>query len=364
MFDWLLNIYLNVLFNKEVLFNNPTGSEVVTVLKLVSLAMLIYNLGKFIIHYLFYKDLIKNHIQITGNLYPNFRNLVADLSKKVGLSEIPNLYLFADNKPLVFTIGTLKPAIFISPTLINRLNIDEMSAVLAHELSHIMNSDNLFIKFVKFLKTLIPVSVIMVFGYHITMDTQSPLFWYLLTFIVILSYKLFYQERAIYKRELDCDDNTVNILKDPLLLASSIIKVWKTGKHLPMYNWRMSIASVRPFADSSMSNDSRIKRLINYKKSMFGKVIRTIINLGLVTIFSLVIFFAWEMNASNTYAGVSVVNGKIMTMFSIQSDSNRMAMISINSKSSDVILKKFIGSTLHDSKPSFKFSNKILIEKK
>ncbi|MBW4697775.1 MAG: M56 family metallopeptidase [Aphanocapsa lilacina HA4352-LM1] len=68
---------------------------------------------------------------------------VAPLAAQMGLTGLPRVYLVAVDAPLALTIGVLRPRIYLSSWLVERLSAVEIEQVLAHELAHIARSDNL-----------------------------------------------------------------------------------------------------------------------------------------------------------------------------------------------------------------------------
>jgi hypothetical protein len=154
---------------------------------------------------------------------------------------------------------------------------------------------------------LIPSALILFFGRTILHNEYTQLFWYLLAFVILLSNKLFVYEGFNSDRETSCDDLTLKIINDPLLLAESIMKVWEAGKDLPVYNWRLSFASVRPFAAGNSDYKGRIKRLVNYRKPYFKIVFKKLAILSLAGFFIPLSVFIWDYNTGNFKAGMEFI---------------------------------------------------------
>ena len=75
---------------------------------------------------------------------PELSRIIRQLSERGGLSTIPQLYYIPNRLLNAFATGNQKdPAIAITHGLLSRLSLRELSGVLAHELSHIRNKDNL-----------------------------------------------------------------------------------------------------------------------------------------------------------------------------------------------------------------------------
>jgi len=244
---------------------------------------------------------------------PEFYRLVRKLAGEIDLKKIPALFYFSDKKPLIFTIGILRPAVFISPRLLSDLNYSELTAVMTHELTHIKRNDGLYNRIMQFIPALIPTVLILLFGRTIMQDMYTQLFWYLLTFVLLLSYKLFIYEGFNRDRETSCDDLTLKIINDPLLLAESIMKVWEAGKELPVYNWRLGLASVRPFAAGNSGYQGRVKRLINYRKPYVKIFIKKLAILSFAAGFIPLSVFIWDYNTGRITGGMDFIfeNDKI-----------------------------------------------------
>ncbi len=297
--------------NLQILFNNPGGSLVISIVKFISAVFISYYVIKLLYNFLLFQNLKKKYGKINTADHAEFSNLLTELCKKIGLNRIPDIYYFADKNPLIFAYGLLRPAVFISPKLLSTLNYGELKAVLTHELTHINRYDSLIIFLTKFVQALIPLAIITSFGYEIISEEQTPFFWYLLTFILLLSYQLFIKEKIIYQRELTCDDLTLNVIGDPLLLAESIVKVWQESRRLPAYKWQMNFALVSPFASEGVSNNGRIKRLLNYKRPVYKVFFRNVMKYALTGMFVISSVFFIEFLFTDVHAMIFYENDKI-----------------------------------------------------
>lgn len=74
--------------------------------------------------------------------YSDLYRLVADLSLRANLDVVPQLYRIPSPAPNAMTVGTKRDAsIALSDGLLRLLDRAELTAVLAHEISHIKNDD-------------------------------------------------------------------------------------------------------------------------------------------------------------------------------------------------------------------------------
>lgn len=76
---------------------------------------------------------------------PDLVNIVGELAKRADLEKTPQLYYIPSNAINAFATGqSPNAAIAITQGLLNQLNPREITGVLAHEMSHIMNNDAKF----------------------------------------------------------------------------------------------------------------------------------------------------------------------------------------------------------------------------
>ena len=79
----------------------------------------------------------------TMNDLPEILNIVKEMSLAAGIPTPPRVYVVKDSDPNAFTIGTIptESSIVVTSGLIALLNREELQGVIAHEMSHIRNSD-------------------------------------------------------------------------------------------------------------------------------------------------------------------------------------------------------------------------------
>jgi len=312
MSEWFLDISLYLITNIQVLLINPTGSVTITILKMFCIMLLLRFGIKLILHCHALVRLKKKF-----NVYDKFniqhiRPLFSSLCKKNKMRRMPSLHLFSDSKPLIFSIGTFRPAVFLSPRLIFDLSPDELRAALIHELKHIKRHDSAWLWLFDFFLSLIPVVIIVLFGFLIIFHIVSPYPFIMLAVFSVLFFSVNVKKRLIFSREKTCDDLTIQMIKDPLLLASTLVKVWRIGSRLPRYNFMGSLFQVRPFITSTKSLEQRIKRLTDYKHppgmTRFKKVL---VCLSVIAFAAVSIFF-WEFSSFYMKANIKSGEGRIL----------------------------------------------------
>ena len=84
---------------------------------------------------------------ITKDVHPQLFNIVEEMTLAASLPKVPKIYIINDPAPNAFATGR-KPetaSVAVTAGLLGRLNRDELQGVIAHEISHIVHRDILFI---------------------------------------------------------------------------------------------------------------------------------------------------------------------------------------------------------------------------
>lgn len=87
--------------------------------------------------------------EITHDSHPQLFNIVEEMKIAANLPTMPKIFIIPDQTPNAFATGT-KPqncAIAVTAGLLGKLNRDELQGVIAHEMSHILNRDVLFMTY-------------------------------------------------------------------------------------------------------------------------------------------------------------------------------------------------------------------------
>ena len=87
--------------------------------------------------------------KVSYNVHPQLFNVVEEMKLAANLPVMPDIYIIPEEAPNAFAVGK-KPeycAIAVTAGLLERLNRDELQGVIAHEMSHILNRDVLFMTF-------------------------------------------------------------------------------------------------------------------------------------------------------------------------------------------------------------------------
>lgn len=87
--------------------------------------------------------------EVTKEVHPQLFNIVEEMKISASLPAMPKVYIINDLAPNAFATG-MKPensAVAVTAGLLARLNRDELQGVVAHEVSHIVNRDVMFMTF-------------------------------------------------------------------------------------------------------------------------------------------------------------------------------------------------------------------------
>jgi heat shock protein HtpX len=84
---------------------------------------------------------------VTHDVHPQLFNIVEEMKIAAGLPAMPKIYIINDPAPNAFATGRSPKTASVAVTagLLGRLNRDELQGVIAHEISHIVHRDILFI---------------------------------------------------------------------------------------------------------------------------------------------------------------------------------------------------------------------------
>jgi heat shock protein HtpX len=84
---------------------------------------------------------------VTHDVHPQLFNIVEEMKIAAGLPAMPKIYIINDPAPNAFATGRSPRSASIAVTagLLGRLNRDELQGVVAHEMSHILHRDILYI---------------------------------------------------------------------------------------------------------------------------------------------------------------------------------------------------------------------------
>lgn len=84
---------------------------------------------------------------VTHDVHPQLFNIVEEMKIAAGLPVMPKVYIINDPAPNAFATGRSPKSASVAVTagLLTRLNRDELQGVVAHEISHILHRDILYV---------------------------------------------------------------------------------------------------------------------------------------------------------------------------------------------------------------------------
>ncbi|MFQ5675418.1 MAG: M56 family metallopeptidase [bacterium] len=306
MFEWLAEQYLKLVLNYKILLGNPSGCGTVELLRLFTFTLLVIFLFKLSAHLFIFNYLKRKFSRYSAQSHPGLFQLFEKAVQKVGLKKVPPLYQFRNENPLIFTIGSLRPAIFMAPQMAEKLKTDELEAALVHELTHIKRRDNLLIWFLEIFFLSIPILFVQVFAISFIFSIEYSVYAILGSLIVLTIFKAFLWKRIVFMRELSCDDLSVDKIKNPLILASSLVNVWRLAKRVPKYRWQTGLSFTQTLLPARLSLDSRIERLLHYRRPWFKFFLGRAAKVVLLVLALSASLFLWQFHAQY---GATVIAG-------------------------------------------------------
>jgi len=158
---------------------------------------------------------------------------------------VPTIHLVRQNAPVAFTLGLLKPKIYLSSGMMEVLSTDEIVAVLCHEWAHILRRDNLWNWTVRLLRDLL----FFLPGNHVLWQSM------------------------IASQDEACDAMAAEMTHEPLTLARALVKVaaaWGSHKR-PI---KLAVAS--PFALAQASPRLRVEQMIRISDASLAGADRSV----------------------------------------------------------------------------------------
>lgn len=209
--------------------------------------------------------------------------ILHDLSRRADLKVLPSLYYIPGSMIKALTTGSGKNAVIgISEGLVNELNVKEIYAVMAHEISHIRNNDTRVLGFATFaghitnlfsllgiLFLVLNLPLILIKGY-----TINWLFILILVFSPNLSF--LFQLALSRAREYAADLGAVELMGEPDSLITALAKIENYQNRLLIRNFWIPYPRYpeESFMSTHPSTKKRIKRLLeisNRHKPLYGK---------------------------------------------------------------------------------------------
>lgn len=144
---------------------------------------------------------------------------------------LPPIRVLPLDQPLAFTVGLLRPRIYVADGLLALLSEEEALAVFCHELAHVYRRDNLWNWLIRLLRDMAWFLPFSHAGWHLMVHSQDEA----------------------------CDAMAVRLTGDPLSLARALVKVagaWGTAD-------TRGLVAATPFALARADVRSRVAQMIS-----------------------------------------------------------------------------------------------------
>lgn len=166
--------------------------------------------------------------------YPKLFNIVQEMSIASGLSTMPDIYIIDEDSPNAFACGKdhKTASIVVTKGLLARLNRDELQAVVAHEISHIVNRDILYLMYTScLLGCMVFISDFVIKFLRSCSNRRSfnggaiyIIPFVLISVVLVALSKIFYFCLS-KKREYLADACAVQYTRNPMALANALRKI-------------------------------------------------------------------------------------------------------------------------------------------
>ncbi len=166
---------------------------------------------------------------LNENEAPGLHLLVEKLAAEMGIPK-PRIAVVQNDMPNAFATGRNRSHAVVAVTtgILNRLNEDELEAVLAHELSHVKNRDMFVVTFASFLVSIISYVIYFAFAMFFSGDNRgrgaSMLGW-LVSMLFANTIGLIIINTISRYREYGADRGSALTTKNPDWLISALRKI-------------------------------------------------------------------------------------------------------------------------------------------
>jgi len=209
---------------------------------------------------------------------PTYYHIVRDLAKRANLP-MPKVYVIPTMTPNAFATGRNPKhgAVACTEGILQLLSKEELTGVLAHELSHIKNRDTLITAVAGMIAGVISYVAVMarwgaIFGMGGDRDNRSGLIQLILIGILAPIIALILQTAISRAREYLADEGAAKLTKDPKGLITALRKIEDGVKHKPLTFGNAATSSqfiIQPFRGQALlqlfsthpSTQKRIQRL-------------------------------------------------------------------------------------------------------
>lgn len=271
MFEWFFAPYSRLLWGVEVLLTVPglCGAPL-DLARAVTLLVCAFAVARIGAHLVADRRLRRRYPPYRPDEFSGLYDLYREAGSRVGRVRLPPLHRHVDQGPLAFTTGCFRPAVFLAPALIRHLGTDELRAVLVHELVHVRQRDNLRAWLGSFVSVGALVLLLQAAALNVILFRMEAPFGFAQAGLLVASvlsllwtFRSVVWPRVVFRRELSCDDRVVAAVQNPLVVAASLVKVWRlqranARRRGPRWVHASPLVRTRPTVEE------RVRRLIDY----------------------------------------------------------------------------------------------------
>lgn len=169
---------------------------------------------------------------LTPDEVPGIHEVVADMSRRAGLRRAPRLYYIPAGAMNAFAFGGTDDAgIAVTAGLLNRLDFQELTGVLAHEVSHILSDDigvmtlaDIFTRITGIFSTI--GKVLLLINLPMLLMGEVTISWWLVCVLIFAPAVSTLLQLALSRtREFDADAMAAKLTGDPIGLARALAKI-------------------------------------------------------------------------------------------------------------------------------------------
>lgn len=172
-----------------------------------------------------------------GEQYPELYNIVQELSI-AGQIPTPRIYISSDPIPNAFAFGFTPDNAYVGVTkgLLEQLNREELSAVMAHEIAHIANYDTRLKTMALLLGSVLMILMRMAFNSRVSVDdrdskgSNSAIVIVGLVFALASGVVYLLRQKLSRNREYLADATAVDLTRNPEGLKSALLKISQAPK--------------------------------------------------------------------------------------------------------------------------------------
>ncbi|MEQ8706386.1 MAG: zinc metalloprotease HtpX [Phaeodactylibacter sp.] len=163
---------------------------------------------------------------------PALHQLVKKLARRAKLPAAPKLYYVPSNSLNAFATGSKKdPAIAVTQGLLYRMDLRELSGILAHEISHIRNNDlqlksmvNLFSRYTRFFSLF--GQLLLFINLPLFLMGEATVSWTAIALLLFAPIVVALMVQAFSRnREYEADLEAARLTGDPNALADALEKL-------------------------------------------------------------------------------------------------------------------------------------------